>query len=89
MNPVTLTIMATRHFRTLPHRRQPRRADLRRARPRPCDATGAQLGRGELETALAVLTETDLKLRSAGQHAPALALVERAFIRLAMLGAQR
>ena len=46
-------------------------------------------GAAKLETALSVLTDTDLTLRSAGQHAPALALVERAFIRLAMLGAGR
>ncbi|MEM8578769.1 MAG: DNA polymerase III subunit delta, partial [Pseudomonadota bacterium] len=42
-------------------------------------------GPARLETALAVLTETDLALRSAGQTAPAMALVERALIRLAML----
>ncbi|MEM6342084.1 MAG: DNA polymerase III subunit delta, partial [Pseudomonadota bacterium] len=47
-----------------------------------------QWGPARLETALTVLTDTDLQLRSAGQHAPALALVERAFIRLAMLGSR-
>ncbi|MBT6343846.1 MAG: DNA polymerase III subunit delta, partial [Tateyamaria sp.] len=38
--------------------------------------------------ALTVLTDTDLQLRSAGQKAPTLALVERAFIRLAMLASR-
>ena len=42
-------------------------------------------GMYNLEGALALLVETDLKLRSAGQHAPAMALVERALIRLAMM----
>ncbi|MCP4820742.1 MAG: DNA polymerase III subunit delta, partial [Shimia sp.] len=31
------------------------------------------------------LTDTDLKLRSAGQRAPDMALVERLFLRLSML----
>jgi DNA polymerase-3 subunit delta len=35
--------------------------------------------------ALQTLTDLDLKLRSANQHAPALELVERALIRLAMV----
>ena len=43
-------------------------------------------GARKLETALGVLTDTDLQLRSAGQRAPAMALVERSLIRLAMLG---
>jgi len=38
-----------------------------------------------LEMALGLITDTDLQLRSAGQHAPAMALVERTLIRLAML----
>lgn len=46
-------------------------------------------GANRLETALTVLTDTDLQLRSAGQTAPALALVERAMIRLAMLSRAR
>jgi DNA polymerase-3 subunit delta len=48
-------------------------------------AQARRWGPHKLETALTVLTDTDLQLRSAGQHAPAVALVERAFIRLAML----
>lgn len=42
-------------------------------------------GARKLEQALTVLTDTDLSLRSAGQKAPQMALVERALIRLAML----
>jgi DNA polymerase-3 subunit delta len=88
--PVTLCIGAMRHFRTL-HRAA-------------CDTSGRptifgpnrdrmlvqarRWGPAKLETALTVLTDTDLQLRSAGQNAPAMALVERAFIRLAMLGAR-
>ncbi|WP_322867202.1 DNA polymerase III subunit delta [Aquicoccus sp. G2-2] len=43
----------------------------------------------KLEIALGVLIDTDLQLRSAGQRAPAMALVERSLIRLAMLGQAR
>lgn len=46
-------------------------------------------GPARLEDALGVLTDTDLALRSGGQTAPQMALVERAFIRLSMLGARR
>lgn len=90
VNAVSLCIGAMRHFRSL-HRVA-------------CDTSGrpsvwgpnkdriiAQArnwGPAKLETALTVLTDTDLKLRSAGQNAPAMALVERAFIRLAMLGSR-
>jgi DNA polymerase-3 subunit delta len=86
--PVTLCIGAMRHFRAL-HRAA-------------CDTSGRptifgpnrdrmlaqarRWGPAKLETALTVLTDTDLQLRSAGQTAPAMALVERAFIRLAILG---
>ncbi len=86
-NPVGLCIGAMRHFRSL-HRAA-------------CDTSGRptifgphrdrmlaqsrRWGPAKLETALTLLTDTDLTLRSAGQHAPAMAVVERAFIRLAML----
>ncbi|MWB76569.1 DNA polymerase III subunit delta [Pseudooceanicola sp. 216_PA32_1] len=43
-------------------------------------------GAARLEDALTMIIETDLQLRSAGQNAPAMALVERTLIRLAMLG---
>ena len=90
VNAVTLTIMATRHFRTLYRIAANPGAPIYGVRDRDRAMHQARnWGAVKLETALAVLTETDLKLRSAGQHAPALALVERAFIRLAMLGAQR
>ena len=39
-----------------------------------------------LEQAIHILLETDLKLRSAGQTAPQMALVERCLIRLSMMG---
>jgi DNA polymerase-3 subunit delta len=42
-------------------------------------------GPARAETALGVLVETDLALRSAGARAPDLALVERALIRIAMM----
>ena len=43
-------------------------------------------GSVRLEQAIHILLETDLKLRSAGQTAPQMALVERCFIRLSMMG---
>ncbi|WP_299880680.1 DNA polymerase III subunit delta [uncultured Sulfitobacter sp.] len=90
VNAVTLTIMATRHFMTLYRVAANPGAPMWGVRDRARATRQAQSwGAAKLETALGVLTETDLTLRSAGQHAPALALVERAFIRLAMLGAQR
>jgi DNA polymerase-3 subunit delta len=89
-NPVTLTIMAIRHFRTLYRIAASPGAPIYGVRDRERAMRQARgWGAAKLETALEVLTDTDLTLRSAGQTAPALALVERAFIRLAMLGAQR
>ena len=90
VNAVTLCICAMRHFRTL-HRvaadssGRPQIWGPNRDRML---AQARKWGPAKLETALTVLTDTDLQLRSAGQNAPALALVERAFIRLAMLGAR-
>jgi DNA polymerase-3 subunit delta len=46
-------------------------------------------GADRVQRALTILTDTDLLLRSAGQTAPALALMERALIRLSMLGRAR
>ena len=90
VNAVTLCIGAMRHFRTL-HRA----AVDTSGRPQiwgpnrdKMVAQARKWGPVKLEQALTELTDTDLRLRSAGQHAPALALVERTFIRLAML-AQR
>ena len=42
-----------------------------------------------LEAALGMLMDTDLSIRSAGQRAPAMALVERGFVRLAWLSNRR
>ncbi|WP_425044391.1 DNA polymerase III subunit delta [Primorskyibacter sp. S87] len=98
-NAVSLCIGATRHFRTLytcaadpggpaqgigklrPPVYGPRRDRILRQ--------SQSWGPHKLETALTVLTDTDLQLRSAGQTAPALALMERALIRLAMLSRSR
>ncbi len=94
-NAVTLIIMATRHFRALysvasdpggpaqgaARARPPIFGPRRDRMVRQAQGWGAF----RLESALGILTDTDLQLRSAGQHAPALALVERCFIRLAML----
>lgn len=86
-SPVSLCIGAMRHFRAL-HRA----ACSTGGRPvlfGPNRDRMLAQSRGwgvvKLETALTILTDTDLQLRSAGQHAPAMALVERAFIRLAIL----
>lgn len=90
VNPVTLTIMATRHFRTLYRIAASPGAPIYGVRDRDRAVRQAQSwGAAKLETALGVLLDTDLTLRSAAQTAPSLALVERAFIRLAMLGARR
>jgi len=87
---VTLTIMATRYFRTLYRIAASPGVPIYGLRDRDrAQRQAKSWGAAKLETALSVLTDTDLTLRSAGQNAPALALVERAFIRLAMLGAQR
>ncbi len=94
--PVGLCIGATRHFRALySAASDPGGAAQGIARMRPPifgprrDRMLRQAqgwGASKLEQALTILTDTDLKLRSAGQSAPAMALVERALLRLAMLG---
>ncbi|MDR9428992.1 DNA polymerase III subunit delta [Salibaculum sp.] len=94
-NPVGLCIGTTRHFRSLhaaasdpggpaagiarlrPPIHGPRRDRMARQ--------AGKWGRTRLEQALTYLTDTDLRLRSSS-HAPAQALMERALIRLAMLG---
>lgn len=93
--PVTLLIMGMRHFRALfaiasapggpaqgigrlrPPIFGPRRDRMLR------QAQGWNSTR--LEEALKLLMDTDLTLRSAGQKAPQMALVERAFVRLAWM----
>ncbi|MEM7318438.1 MAG: DNA polymerase III subunit delta [Pseudomonadota bacterium] len=98
-NAVSLCIGATRHFRTL----YACAADpggpaqgIGKVRPpifgkrRDRILRQAQgWGPHKLETALTLLTDTDLQLRSAGQTAPAMAVMERALIRLAMLSRSR
>lgn len=85
-NAVTLCIGAMRYFRTL-HRAaldtSGRPAIWGPNRDRML-AQARKWGAIRLEAALTDLTDTDLQLRRAGQHAPAMALVERTFIRLAM-----
>jgi len=92
--PVTLCISALRHFRALhfaaAHPNGPA-AGLQAMRPpvfgprrdRMARQAG-RWGRDALETALSMLVETDLTLRSAST-APQMAVMERTLIRLAML----
>jgi len=88
-NPVSLCIGATRHFRTLynvvanPGGRVFIPGNFRQKERMAKQAQ--RLGPERLERVLTMLTDTDLQLRSAGQSAPAMALVERTLIRLAML----
>ncbi len=95
VQPVALCIATLRHFKTLyaaasdpggaaqgigklrPPVFGPRRDRMLR------QAQG--WGVYNLEAALSLIVDTDLKLRSASQHAPAMALVERCLIRLAMM----
>lgn len=95
VQPVGLCIGATRHFRTLyAAASAPGGAAQGIARVRPpvfgprrdrMQKQAQSWGAERLEQALEMLTDTDLKLRSAGQNAPAMALVERTLIRLSML----
>ena len=98
-NAVGLCIGATRHFRALyTAASDPGGAATGVGRLRPpvygkrrdrIVRQAQNWGPARLETALTVLTDTDLQLRSAGQTAPAMAVMERALIRLAMLGHRR
>ncbi|MBL4918101.1 DNA polymerase III subunit delta [Szabonella alba] len=90
--PVTLCIMALRHFRSLHLAASDPggpEAGLTRMRPpvfgprRDAMVRQAQgLGRAQAERALQLLLETDLTLRSSSR-APGMALVERALLRIA------
>lgn len=92
-NPVTLCIGATRHFRSLytaaanPGGRVFFPGDYKQKERMARQAQ--TLGIDRLEKALTHITDTDLKLRSAGQHAPAMALVERMLIRIARMNRSR
>lgn len=95
-SPVGLVIAASRHFRALHAAAcDPKGPAAGLARQRPpvfgprrdrMIRQAQQWNRDKLETALSWLVDTDLALRSAGQTAPQVALVERLFIRLTMLG---
>lgn len=94
VNPTTLCIGATRHFKTLhvaASYPQGPDAALARARPPVFGARKDRMARQarnwgmhRLESALDVLMETDLALRSS-RPVPAFAMIERAFIRIAMM----
>lgn len=98
VQPVSLCIGATRHFRTLyTVASDPAGAAQGLSRMRPpvygprrdrMLRQAQKWGAPRLEQALSLLTDTDLLLRSAGQHAPAMALVERTLIRLSMMAAK-
>lgn len=93
--PTTLCIMAGMHFRALhAAAADPGGAAQGIARARPpvfgprrdrMIRQAQRWGLPRLERALALLLDTDLALRSAGQTAPQMAQVERAMIRLAMM----
>ncbi|MEX0282042.1 MAG: DNA polymerase III subunit delta [Arenibacterium sp.] len=97
--PVSLCIGATRHFRVLfMAASHPGGVSEGVARLRPpvfgprrdrLSRQAQNWGVKRLQSALSLLTDTDLQLRSAGQAAPAMAVMERALIRLAMLGTSR
>lgn len=99
IQPVTLCIGATRHFRTLyTAASDPGGASAGIAKARPpvfgprrdrMQRQAQSWGTAKLEQALTLLTDTDLQLRSAAQLAPQMALVERALIRLSMMAQRR
>ncbi|WP_068110014.1 DNA polymerase III subunit delta [Tropicimonas marinistellae] len=97
--PVGLIIAATRHFRALhAAAADPKGPAAGLARQRPpvfgprrdrMIRQAQDWGLMRLERALPQLVDTDLALRSAGQTAPQMALVERLFIRLSRLRSAR
>lgn len=99
LQPVTLCIAATRHFRTLHAAASDPggvASGIARARPpvifKARDRMQRQAqdwGVRKLEDALRILTDTDLTLRSAQQRAPAMALMERALLRLSEMNRRR
>ena len=82
VNAVTLCIGAARHFRTLHSLAVGGRVFHPRARM--MEGQAREWGIERLETALKLLNDTDLALRSSAK-APQMAVVERALIRLAMM----
>lgn len=99
VQPVGLVIATMRHFRALhAASSHPEGAARGVASMRPpifgprrdkMIRQAQSWGPYKLDQAISLLTDTDLQLRSAGQNAPAMALVERMLIRLAMLGVNR
>ncbi len=98
INPTSICIGASRHFRALHAAASHAKgagAGLAATRPpvfgprrdRMVRQSNA-LGLRKIETALGILTDTDLALRSA-RPAPGHAVMERAFIRIAMLAGKR
>ena len=97
VQPVGLCIAATRHFRALhAAASDPGGASTGMARLRPpvfgprrdrMTRQAQSWGTRSLERALALLIDTDLTLRSTSR-APAMAVIERTMIRLAMMGAR-
>ena len=93
--PVTLVIAATRHFKTLfSIISNPSGVSVGAAALRPpiygprrdvLINQAQKWGPVKIKTAIKLLTATDLQLRSSNQQAPQMALVERLFIRIAML----
>ena len=93
--PVTMCIMALRHFRALHVAAADpggAAAGIGKVKPPPFGPRRNRMvrqatdwGRVRLEQALQGLVETDMSLRAAGRVAPEAATVERLFIRLAML----
>ncbi|MCK4712377.1 MAG: DNA polymerase III subunit delta [Marinosulfonomonas sp.] len=93
VQPVGLCIGATRHFRTLyaaannPSGIGGLRPPVFGARRDRMQRQMQQWSTRKLEIALTMLTDTDLQLRSTSR-APAMALMERTLVRLAMLAAR-
>ena len=98
VNPTTLCISATRHFKQLHQAAaNPGGPDAGMAKLRPPvfgprrDKMLRQArgwGMHRLESAMGVLNDTDLSLRSSANHPP-MAMMERAFIRIAMMSPMR
>lgn len=95
VQPVSLCMAASRHFRTLyTAASDPEGPAKGIARLRPpvfgprrdrMQRQAQSWGAVRLQEAMTLLTDTDLRLRSAGRTVPDMALVERALIRLAMM----
>lgn len=98
IDPVALSIFTMRHFRTLHAAASDPggpASGIARARPPIFGPRRDRMtrqarswGMYKLETALGILTDTDLTLRSASR-APTMAVMERALIRLSMLAQRR